>query len=295
MAYGHTCAIRFEESAMQRIPPADAVRDWKRVDIHRVRWWSIFPVSSGRSGLISIACALGLWTGIAPAQEEPSDRPPNYAQRIIDGKVDAAPTQAESRENSSILPASCRSCGSLPAPMITGSIEGGAPACGNGCPTGHCVPGRQCPECCGGGGCGCGVFGRLCGNLYECLCCPDPCYEPTWIPTANAAFFVDHARPKTYMKIGWDAGIDLVLPDRNEFFWAKAGGKGPSKPELTLNYNELKLYNEVGAGGFGFFMEEYYRLLEPDRNGWDAGWGDLTIGTKSMFVDCELMQLTFQF
>jgi hypothetical protein len=247
--------------------------------------------------------ALAAWAGLAPAEDAPSGPVPAYARQILEGKTPPADPK--------LIQAGC--CGQISsgAPMITGEL-GGGDACPPACPTGHCVPGRGCPtrfgkgcgSCGSGGGCGtsgCGVdesygrFGRLCDNLFSCFCCSDPCYEPQWLPTANAAMFVDHARPQTTMRLRWDLGIDMKMPDRNEFFWARIGRKGPRNVEDTFNYHDLMLYNETAVGAFGFFIEMPYRLIEGGRNGFDAGWGDLNLGTKSMFVDCELMQLTFQF
>src|SRR5438874_2183956 len=63
--------------------------------------------------------------------------------------------------------------------------------------------------------------------FHNALCCPDPCYEPRWVPTANAALFVDFARPATLTRLRWDSGVNLIQPDRSEFFWAAQGRKGP--------------------------------------------------------------------
>lgn len=242
-----------------------------------------------RLWLAAVGAVLGLgpWQPAARAEPPVAIGPPAYAQRIMDGKDEPAPE---------ITQIGCKSCGSMPAPMLTQPIGGaGAAPCGNGCPTGNCKPGRKCPECCGKGGDSCGRFGQLCANLYECICCPDPCYDPVWLPEANSAFFVDHARPRTHACFRYDAGRNLVLPDRNEYFWARTGGKGPPNTERSVNYDVVSLYNETAAGAAAFFIEMPYWVLDPEVNGYDAGWGDLNLGTKTMFLDCELMQLTFQF
>src|SRR5262249_3143137 len=104
----------------------------------------------------------------------------------------------------------------------------------------------------------------------------------------------------------YDYGQNLILPDRAEYFWARTGtgggagiagfnAKGPPKAETSLHYDELSLYQEIAAGGFGFFIEEPYRPVYPAVNDRDANFGDLNLGTKSLLVDCELLQLTFQF
>jgi hypothetical protein len=161
-------------------------------------------------------------------------------------------------------------------------------------------------------------------QFYHCICCPDPCYEPCWIAVANNAFFVDAARPITQMRVRWDAGLDFTFPDRAEFFWARADGKGkgpngvdPSRTaivpgtnpvrtiqtqypapylgETKLRYNELSLYTEGAADKFSLSLEMPYLSVDPDINAHAAGFGDLIIGTKSLLLDCPLMQFSFQF
>ncbi len=234
--------------------------------------------------------ACGLASGTASAQDAPAGPVPAYAQMILEGKTPKA--------ESTITQAGC--CDSLsPAPMITGSVGGGCAAgtCPPGCSTGHCLPGRKCPTRCGTCGdddCS-GRLSRLTNQLFTCFCCTDPCYEPKWLPQANAGFFIDHARPQSHMRIRHDAGLDMIMPDRNEFFWARTGRKGPPSREETVDYHDLTMYTEIASGSASVFTEMPYRLVDPDINTFHAGWGDLTIGTKSMFIDCELLQLTFQF
>src|SRR5262249_20693838 len=87
-----------------------------------------------------------------------------------------------------VVQAGCSTCSQG---LLYGSINpptghGGGGACGcNSCATG-CVPGREPGNCC----CGCDAntcVGRMLLGLYDCICCPDPCYEPSWQPLANAA------------------------------------------------------------------------------------------------------------
>jgi hypothetical protein len=161
----------------------------------------------------------------------------------------------------------------------------------DGCGEGGCFPGRQPCAPCEGKNC----FSRMCCALHDCICCPDPCYEPRWIGAANAAMFVDGARPVTQTRLRWDAGVDMILPDRAEYFWAQDGGKGPKKPETRLNYHELSIYTEAATEKFAVTFEMPYRSLDPQVNNGAAGFGDLKIGTKSLFLDCELIQMSFQF
>jgi hypothetical protein len=215
---------------------------------------------------------------------------PAYAQAIINGT------------DGGVVPAGCASCGGGggPLPAIlppAGGCGGGACACSDGCDSCQCKPGRS--RCCyGAGECCDGFLGRLTGGFIECLCCPDPCYEPVWNNVANAAFFQDTVRPRNTTRFRWDSGVNLTQPERAEFFWAKPGalgGRGPMFIENRVNYDELSLYQEIAAGKFAFFIDTPYRSVYPDLNAHHANFGDLNLGTKSLLVDCELLQFTFQF
>ncbi len=187
-----------------------------------------------------------------------------------------------------ILQAGCTSCGGglLGAPGYTGASSCSGDDCEGGC-----FPGRKNCVACNGQNC---VSRAFCA-FYDCICCPDPCYEPRWIAGANAAFFVDSARPVTQMRLRWDSGHNLTQPDRAEFFWAAAGGKGPARAETSLRYNSLSMYNEAATERFSVFTEIPYLSIDPVINPGAGGFGDLKIGTKSLLLDCELMQATLQF
>jgi hypothetical protein len=143
-------------------------------------------------------------------------------------------------------------------------------------------------------------LGRLFRGFYNSICCPDPCYEPRWIAVANSAFFVDAARPQTQTRFRWDSGFDLEFPDRAEFFWAKQGGKGPRPPAgravSKLRYGEFSMYTEGATGRVGAFVEIPYRSTYPDIDFLgDAGFADMNVGTKTLLLDSELLQVAFQF
>jgi hypothetical protein len=198
----------------------------------------------------------------------------------------------------------------------------GPGGCGDGSCGACCVPGRTCVA---------GVWpdsriGRVLAGLHDCLCCDDPCYEPHWEALADSAFFVDAARPQTQMRLRWDAGFSLKHPDRAEFFWPRqltipnqaeapgnavrhGFGKGPRYLASRVDYQELSLYTEGASGNIGVFTETPYREVMPvispltsqaemgmaPARGDESGFGDLTIGTKSLLLDTELLLLTFQF
>jgi hypothetical protein len=142
------------------------------------------------------------------------------------------------------------------------------------------------------------------------------------LAVADAAFFVDAARPITQMRIRWDTMRNMRNPDRAEYYWARVranncpleiascrparpSGKGPNVLAASTDFDELSLYNEAATGRFSLFVEVPYRQvtiqqgLFPECNGAicpsESGFADMNIGTKSMLCDCELLQLTFQF
>jgi hypothetical protein len=84
-----------------------------------------------------------------------------------------------------------------------------------------------------------------------------------------------------------------------------ANGKGvnfiPGHADLT----QLSLYTEAGIAKFSAFVSMPYEHFEPSQSIAGAAlgnnvcsssaFGDLTIGTKSLLLDCDLLQFAFQF
>jgi len=202
---------------------------------------------------------------------------------------------------SGIVQASCSSCSSPSSGMMTPGVFGygkypgqacGDAGCGSeGCGENGCVPGRPPCDTCEGQS----RIGRLFCATHNALCCPDPCYEPRWSCGANAALFVDGARPVTQSRFRWDSGRNVTQPDRSEFFWAATGNKGRPNTETSVNYHELSFYQEVAADKFAFYIVQPYRNMNAAVNGGSGGFGDLTLGTKTLFLDSEVIQSTFQF
>src|SRR5262245_45425547 len=185
-----------------------------------------------RWGVAVAVIALGLTAANAgpPEPSVASPRPaepevvPAYARAIFNGTDGADPN---------IVLAGCASCGGgrgLPVPNLLEPYTGmgGGCACSTDtCDSCACKPGhsRSCPidDC--SGSCGSGVS----GGSAKCISCADRCYEPVWSHTADAAFFMDTVRPKTYTRLRWDAARGLTQPDRAEFFWARVGAAGGAK------------------------------------------------------------------
>lgn len=215
-----------------------------------------------------------------------------------------------------VIQTGCGSCGGggggvlgLPPVDGPGGLDGlGGCGCGANPP---CAGRKPCYPCDGDN-----AFSRFCCCLYQCICCKDPCYEGRWTPLADAGFFVATARPVTQQRLRWDYGPNVVFPDRAEFFWAAppvVGGRGPVSPynpaagvlayaTPSLTYNRMSLYTEVASKAFSFFIDMPYMSYNPSIQpssdpvlAHHAGFGDISLGTKSLLYDCELLQLGFMF
>jgi hypothetical protein len=258
--------------------------------------------------LASAACGARAEDKEAPTAPPPSAIAGQPAPFPLDPLVPGEPGDVDG----DLVPASCPACsggvlapyGYRPAPLPplpplspvpVAPADGEAPcaSCGAGC-----YPGRKGCYPCEANTC----MGRFCCALYECICCTDPCYEPHWTPIADAAFFTDAARPQTQMRLRSDFAQDIQFPDRSEFFWARADGKGkgpsPTAPllgEQKVNYSELSMYTEGATGRIGVFVEMPYRSIDPTVDPHASGFADMNTGTKTLLYDCELLQLTFQF
>lgn len=233
-----------------------------------------------RFRVLAIACLLAV-AAVASAQPEgggatiapPEPRQERAADRgqhnvIVDSQIKKA-------------------SGCCSTPLGEGIGTYGCATCGGT----NCVPGRNCTGC---GDCDT-TIGRLLNGFYDALCCPDPCYEPRWLPTANAAFFQDSPRPITQTRLRWDSVHQYRFPDSAEFFWGKIGTKGPKNPVFTLRYNQLSLFQEVAAKGASVFVEMPYLSVTPDNNPSSAGFGDLNAGVKTVLLDRELLLVAMQF
>jgi len=240
---------------------------------------------SGQTGQATPASGNSANEGITPVEVAPS--------APTELRADMIPVSAAAVEG--VVQAGCRNCGN----GLFG-LPGSPPhqLGGNGCASSQCNPGRQpCHPCLAHS-----LPGRLVCGIYDCICCPDHCYEALWLPVADTAFFTAAARPVTQQRFRWDHGVNLILPDRNEYFWARADGQGegptpvaPFKVATRVDYDELSLYTETAAGGvMSMIVEMPYRADDPAFSSGSSGFGDITLGTKTLMFDCELLQISLQ-
>lgn len=210
-----------------------------------------------------------------------------------------APGAGDSPPSIEIIRTGCSSCNSglIGGLKSSGPLDYGCTTCGGG-DCANCVPGRQpCDPHLAES-----TLGRFFGGLYNCLCCPDPCYEGKWSPLADSAFFTESARPVTQTRFRWASANNFILPDRNEFFWARADGNGkgprPTAPflgERRLRYNDLVMVAEGGTGLVTVIAETTYRNMQPELAPHASGFADLVVGPKTLIFDCELLQIATMF
>jgi hypothetical protein len=251
--------------------------------------------------------------GMASFRSASAAEPPPIPKAITmpyAGPIPVSSSKDLSPAGSDILQTGCSTCGSA---HLGGPISDmGCASCG-----GNCVPGHEPCACCTADSC----VGRFFCGLHDCICCPDPCYEPHWVAAADAAFFVDAARPVTQTRLRWDTLFSIPNPDRAEYFMARENvkqlepsgpctrhgvGKGPNCIASQIDVEDFSLYNEVASGNFSAFVEVPYREVDPTTSpisaalGLDpcchqSGFADMNLGTKSLLLDCELAQVAFQF
>src|SRR5262245_54523663 len=136
------------------------------------------------SGAIGAAGLLLSVVGTTFAQTPPSPSPLPPGLIPVTEKAPAVKPDKNLPADNSVQQAGCKSCGG--GSLIGGSSVGFGDLGGCGCGVG-CVPGRKpCSPCEGTT-----IVGRFLCGLYECICCPDPCYDPHWLAVADAAFFTD--------------------------------------------------------------------------------------------------------
>lgn len=108
---------------------------------------------------------------------------------------------------------------------------------------------------------------------------------------ALAGFEIDASQPFNHVRVRYDAVYGLPFPDRAEYFWAKSG-KGPPSAGEIVNYQDFRVYSEVGSRMISAIVEYPLRSLDPEINGNTTGFGDMVVGNKAVIVDGRYWQIT---
>ena len=233
--------------------------------------------------------------GDAPAATASPQPEPELKQAAASSEGQNPDKSPERKQDGQVEKSSCATCGGF-----HGHLDGHVFTCQTGCASGNCIPGRQpcnppLNECDT-------VVGAFLSNLYQCLCCPDPCYQPQWVPAANASFFADYARPRTVTRLRYDNLEDMTRPDRNQF-WINNVKPTPARPQgasgtitnLYARLQQVYVYQEAAGPHGSFFVEYPYRQINQSWAPTQAGFGDINFGIKSLLFDCEMLQIAFQF
>jgi hypothetical protein len=107
-----------------------------------------------------------------------------------------------------------------------------------------------------------------------------------------ALFEIDVAQPLNNMRFRFDSAYDWESPDRAEYFWAKAGGRGPKAAEPSLDYQRMGFLWEIASPRFSTSTEIPLIFINPTLVGNTASLGDMAITTKTVLMDGDSLQLT---
>ena len=249
------------------------------------------------------ACALALlaclsWTSHCQEFSRDLDTFPVPAKIITDLPPIPAPEQPF--DGGLLQVNGCASCGSGLIGGGLGRMSSGGSASSRydsvGCGGPDCSPGRKNCACCDHDS----FAARLLCGIYECLACPDPCFEPGWEPLMDVGLFTECVRPISQQSIRMTSYRHMTRYDRNSY---KIAGYplGPvvTKPNISINpwmnINEASLYTEIAAGNLGVTIDVPFLLTTVADGSGGSGFGNTTIGTKSIIFDSELMQVGMLF
>ena len=212
--------------------------------------------------------------GDAPAATASPQPEPEPKQAPASSKGQNPGKSPERKQDGQVEQSSCATCGGLPWPARWARTSGSDGLCERQLHTRPSAvqPALQRVQ---------HGHRRVLPNLYQCICCPDPCYQPSWEPAAYASFFADYARPRTVTRICYDNLEDMTRPDRNQF-WINnvtpthgftTTGLMINKGTITNLFARLQqvyLYQEA-AGEHGSFFVEYPLPADQPELGTDPG------------------------
>ena len=110
---------------------------------------------------------------------------------------------------------------------------------------------------------------------------------------AMAPFALDTSQPFGNLRFRMNSFDNTPFPDRAEYLWAQtAGGRGPALAERNLDYQEFNTQLELGSKKFSTATEFPIRWTNPDVNRNHAGFGDMKLTVKTVFIDGDVWQVT---
>ena len=138
--------------------------------------------------------------------------------------------------------------------------------------------------------CGCGWLQRL---VYP----PARSYSETGIGSErvmHAPMELDTSQPMNNFRIRLDMAFDLEFPDRAELFWARTGGarRLEAARETVVDYQDIRAMIEVGGERLSVQTELPIRFVDPVFNPNNAGFGDMSVTTKTVLVNGSTWQIT---
>ncbi|MEQ1827371.1 MAG: hypothetical protein ABL921_15545 [Pirellula sp.] len=86
----------------------------------------------------------------------------------------------------------------------------------------------------------------------------------------------------------------LSAPDRLEYVWARAGGRGPA-PETRLDLIDTVYRTELGNAQATLISEISMRALNPEVNPNTVGFGDMVLGGKALMYDGKCTKVSSLF
>ena len=105
-----------------------------------------------------------------------------------------------------------------------------------------------------------------------------------------APFEMDVTQPSNYWLIRADAGYGLQHPDRASFFWSRSGS---GQTQNSINYQDLRLINELGTDSFSVMTEIPVRAVDYlTTGGSDGGLGDMKVATKVRMINGKQWQIS---
>lgn len=110
--------------------------------------------------------------------------------------------------------------------------------------------------------------------------------DPPFVTSDTNVGYIDSAIPATQVRLRFDAAFDNPTPDRSEFLYrasTAATGAPISPAEPRVDYQDVTTYLEWAFTPlWSVFFEAPFRMINPELNANNAGFGDLRLGVKGV-------------